>query len=80
MINVSTVNTGNENILRPHADKTYWLHPEEIVSQTLPELVNISSYKEIDLFKEKPDFNENYYLDHEAILKKWEKEMGTSRE
>ncbi len=75
MVNVSTVDTGNENLLRPNADKTYWLHPEEIVSKTLPELVSISSYKEIDLFKEKPDFDENYYLDHEAILKKWEKEM-----
>jgi hypothetical protein len=70
------VDTGNENLLRPNADKTYWLHPEEIVSQTLPELLNVSSYKEIDLFKEKPDFNETYYLDHQAILKKWEKEMG----
>lgn len=76
MSNVSTVDTGNENLLRPNADKTYWLHPDEIVSQTLPELVNISSYKEIDLFKENPDFDENYYLDHEAILKKWKNEMG----
>lgn len=80
VVNVSTVDTGNENLLRPNADKTYWLHPEEIVSQTLPELVSISSYKEIDLFKEKHDFDENYYLDHEAILKKWEKEMGSSNQ
>lgn len=76
MVNVSTVDTGNENLLRPNADRTYWLPPDEIVSQTLPELVNISSYKEISLFKKKPDFDENYYLDHEAILRKWEKEMG----
>jgi len=78
MVNVSTVDTGNENLLRPNADKTYWLHPDEIVSQTLPELVSISSYKEIDLFKEKPDFDNNYYLDHEAILRKWEREMDAS--
>jgi short-subunit dehydrogenase len=78
MVNVSTVDTGNENLLRPNADKTYWLHPEEIVSQTLIEIKNISSYKEIDLFKEKPDFKEDYYLNHEAILNKWEKEMGTT--
>lgn len=75
MVNVSTIDTGNENLLRPNADKTYWLNPDEIVSQTLPELASVSTYKEIDLFKEKPDFDENYYLDHEAILKKWEKEM-----
>jgi short-subunit dehydrogenase len=76
MVNVSTVDTGNENLLRPNADKTYWLDSGEIVSQVLPELVHVSSYKEIDLFKEKPDFDKNYYLDHEAILKKWEEEMG----
>lgn len=75
VVNVSTVDTGNENLLRPNADRTYWLHPDEIVSQTLPELVNVTLYKEINVFKNKPDFNENYYLDHEAILKKWEKEM-----
>lgn len=76
MVNVSTVDTGNENLLRPNADKTYWLSPEEIVSQTLFELASVSSYKEIDIFKEKPNFDQNYYLDHEAILKTWEKEMG----
>jgi len=76
VVNVTTVDTGNENDLRPHADKTYWLTPDEIVAKVLPELISLSTYKEIDMIKEKPDFDSNYYLDHEAILKKWKSEMG----
>jgi protoporphyrinogen oxidase len=76
VVDVSTVDTGNENDLRPHADKTYWLQPEEIVVKALPELMTLSTYKEIDVVKQKPDFNPDYYLDHEAILKKWKQEMG----
>jgi short-subunit dehydrogenase len=76
IVNVSTVDTGNENNLRPNADKTYWLKPSEIVVKVLPELMSLSAYKEIDVIKEKPGFDSNYYLDHEAILKKWETEMG----
>jgi NADP-dependent 3-hydroxy acid dehydrogenase YdfG len=78
IVNVSTVDTGNENHLRPHADKTYWLQPQEIALKTIPELISLSPYKEIDVYKEKPDFDPEYYLDHEAILKKWEEEMGIS--
>ena len=76
VVNVSTVDTGNESILRPLADKTYWLKPEEIVNKTLPLLGSIQTYTEIDVTKEKPDFDEKYYLDHGAILEKWHKEMG----
>lgn len=76
VVSVSTVDTGNENDLRPHADKTYWLKPQEIVAQTLPELTSLLSYKEIEVIKEKPNFDPHYYLDHEAILKKWQNEMG----
>ena len=76
MVNVTTVDTGNENLLRPNADKTYWLKPQEIVDRVLPELVVLSGYKEIDVIKEKPDFDEKYYIDHEALLEKWRTEMG----
>lgn len=75
VVNISTVDTGNENNLRPNATKTHWLQPSEIVVKVLPELINLSTYTEIDVIKEKPDFDPNYYLDHEAILKKWENEM-----
>jgi short-subunit dehydrogenase len=75
MANVSTVDTGNENLLRPNADKTYWLDPDEIVEKVLNELSGLSGYKEIDIFKVKPGFDQSYYLDHKAILSKWENEM-----
>ena len=75
VVNVSTVDTGNENLLRPNADKTYWLKTEEIVSRVLPELDILTSYKEIDIIKKKPEFDEAYYSDHEAILKKWRQEI-----
>jgi len=75
VVNVSTVDTGNENNLRPRADKTYWLDTVEIVATALPELYTLSGYKEIDVIKERPGFSKDYYLDHEAILKKWENEM-----
>ncbi|KND49286.1 MAG: hypothetical protein AB203_02725 [Parcubacteria bacterium C7867-008] len=75
MVNVSTVDTGNENLLRPNADKTYWLQPQEIVERVLPELSTLNGYKEIDVVKERPDFDEKYYIDHEALLGKWKREM-----
>ena len=77
MVNVTTVDTGNENLLRPNADKTYWLKTQEIVDRALPELAALSGYKEIDIIKEKPDFDVKYYIDHEALLEKWRTEMGT---
>lgn len=76
MVNVSTVDTGNENLLRPNADKTYWLNPQEIIERVLPELAALTGYREMEIIKKKPDFDENYYLDHEALLEKWRKEMG----
>lgn len=79
VVNVSTVDTGNENLLRPYADKTYWLQPKEIVSATLPALKNLTAYSEIDVIKNKPGFDGTYYLDHDAILEKWHREMGRKR-
>ena len=75
VVNVSTVDTGNENNLRPRADKTYWLDPREIVIAVFPKLFKLFGYDEVDIIKEQSGFSEGYYLDHEAILKKWENEM-----
>jgi short-subunit dehydrogenase len=76
VVNVSTVDTGNENTLRPNADKTYWLHPNEIAEKIIPELNSLNGYREIDIIKGKPDFEENYYIDHDKLLEKWRREMG----
>ncbi|PCI25094.1 hypothetical protein COB57_02650 [Candidatus Peregrinibacteria bacterium] len=76
-INVSTVTTGNENKLRPFANKKYWLKPEKIVKMSLSEIISgKSQFIELDIFEPCPHFQDTYYLDHEAIYSKWEKEMG----
>jgi hypothetical protein len=80
MVNVSTTDTGNENLLRPNADKRYWLKPEKIVQLTLPTLLgnSASSYEELDVFEPQPGFDaDTYYRNAETLLKKWRKEMGT---
>jgi len=76
-VNVSTIFTGNENKLRPFADKTYWLKPRKIVEESIKEIIfGKSGFIEIDVFEPDPDFKNDYYLDHGSIYKKWKKEMG----
>lgn len=80
-VNVSSVDTGNENKLRPHADKRYWLKPETIVSETTPILTSCpKGYREIDVYRPLPKFDSTYFLDHKKILRKWMREMGVSKE
>jgi len=75
-INVSTVDTGNENLLRPFADKSYWLEPEEIVIKSVKELLkDKKGWTEIDIYKHKPEFDPSYYHNTSIILKKWKREM-----
>jgi len=75
-VNVSTVDTGNENLLRPLADKSYWLKPDEIVKKSLIELLkNKKGYFEVEVYRHKPDFDTRYYRNTSAILRKWKKEM-----
>lgn len=79
MVNVSTTDTGNEKLLRPNADRTFWLKPEKIVQESLPILLVESApqYQEIDVFEAKPGFNpEHYYSNHQEVLSAWEKQMG----
>ena len=81
MVNVSTTDTGNENALRPNADKRYWLKPEKIARQSLPVLLSSSDsdYQELDIIEERPDFEPGeYYSDPQSVLKKWKREMGNS--
>lgn len=76
-VNVSSVNTGNENILRPFANKKYWLEPTKIVDETLPTLLgDLRGYKEISLYNPMPGFAETYFKNHQEILNKWLREMG----
>jgi len=79
IVNVSTTDTGNENALRPNADKTFWLQPKQIVDESLPILLADSgpSYQEFDVIQEKPGFDpEAYYENPDEVLAKWIREMG----
>ena len=76
-VNVSSVDTGNENKLRPYADKKFWLKPEKIVEKSMEFLLSdFKGYKEIDTYNPMPDFDTNYFHNNEKILRKWLKEMG----
>lgn len=82
-VNVSSVNTRNENNLRPNADRTYWLEPNEIVNDTLRLIIGDNQrddhelrYVETDVFKPRPDFDPNVYYSEEVVLERWKREMG----
>lgn len=76
-INVSSVKTGNEKKLRPYADTTYWLQPDEIVDDSSDALTrNRIRYMEIDMFKPIAGFNPAIYYSEEAVRERWMKEMG----
>lgn len=78
MVNVTTTDTGNENLLRPNADKRYWLKPEKIVAQSVPALFgdSLSFYQEIDVIEAQPGFDPDaYYRNHAAVRAKWLTEM-----
>lgn len=77
-VNVSTVDTYNENTIRPYADKTYWLKPDEIVDDSLQVILGQSRIRnlEMDIFKPMPGFDpEQYYLP-DNVLERWMREMG----
>ena len=76
IVNISSTQTTNEEKLRPYADKTHWLKPQEIVEQSIYyiEQKQIETYHEIEIIKPNPGF-QNYYKKTDAIYKKWMKEM-----
>jgi short-subunit dehydrogenase len=75
-VNVSTLNTRNENKLRPSPlNKEYWLSVEEVVVNSFEYILNPRSYIEIDIFKKFPNFTYDFYLNHEALFERWKKQM-----
>lgn len=76
-INVSTVDTENENELRPNADKTYWLKGLEIAQASLPFIIEQKngSWKQVDIFKESPFFQDGYYENLEEVRIRWAEQM-----
>lgn len=80
-INVSTTDTGNENILRPNVteeEKKYWLKPFTIVEESIETIESLlPMWKEIDIFVIMPGFSaEEYFGNNEIIKKKWMRQTG----
>lgn len=76
-INVSTTHTDNESVLRPHADRTYWLTPEEIADRSVSYLLNpVGRWQEIEIYKKAPWFTPGYYTNLPLVLERWKREMG----
>jgi hypothetical protein len=76
-INVSTTDTGNERNLRPHADRTFWLAPKEIVNSSIKTILSRkNNWSEINIYKPNPNFNPTWYTNHENVLERWKKQMG----
>lgn len=74
--NVSTVDTGNENELRPNPlEKENWLSVQEIVVNTIDEFDKKYSYLEIDLFRNSPNYTNDFFTSHSKILRRWLKQM-----
>ncbi|MCB9809168.1 NAD-dependent epimerase/dehydratase family protein [Candidatus Nomurabacteria bacterium] len=76
-INVTSTITESALAVRPFAETTYWLTPEEVVNESYSELITDSvGYNELDVIKYSPDYIEGYYEDNEALYQKWGKEVG----
>jgi hypothetical protein len=77
VFNVSSVNTENERNVRPYADTTHWLQPEEMLNRIKPFLFECPTekYLEVDIFNPMPDFDESWYTDHEGVVKRRMKQM-----
>lgn len=78
-INISSTITRAALQVRPHADLTYWLKPEEVVQCSIESLCrDETGFSEIEVFKSSPDFRPGYYEDPKALYEKWSHDTGTS--
>lgn len=76
-INVTSTITKSALAVRPYADTKYWLTPQEVVAQSMNELVGEhAGYKEIDIIKNLPNFIEGYYENNPMLYEKWSRETG----
>ncbi|NQZ85619.1 MAG: hypothetical protein HRU03_07915 [Nanoarchaeales archaeon] len=76
-VNVSTVDTGNENKLRPNPlDKKNWLTTDEVVTCSMPYILTCCGYVEIDVYKKVSGFSDDFYTNDVGVLSRWELQMG----
>ena len=80
-INVSTVDTGHENKLRPCAtkeEKAFWLTPDTIVERTINDIENPTvKFNEKDVYEDLPGFKpDEYFRNPEVVKERWMGMMG----
>lgn len=76
-VNLSSVETSNEQKTRPFADMKYWLKAQEIVTRSVPVIQNMQHpYQEIDIFNSSPNYHQSYYKDFDRLRDKWLREMN----
>lgn len=76
---LSTVRVPSERALRPCADDTYWLSPEQFAERVAPFLLAVprGRYIEVDVNNQMPGFDPyEQYADYEAVLNRWRHDMG----
>jgi hypothetical protein len=78
-VNITSMVTKSACSVRPFADLTHWLVPEEVVEQSIGTLMaHAVGFNEIEIIKRSPEFKEGYYEDAKALYEKWSRETGTN--
>jgi hypothetical protein len=76
-INITSTNIKGAFRVRPYADTTYWLTPQEVVDGSMHNLLSDDlGYKEMDIIKKDPNFVPSYYENNDLLYEKWSKETG----
>jgi NADP-dependent 3-hydroxy acid dehydrogenase YdfG len=76
-INITSTVTKSALKVRPNADITYWLTPQEVVEQSFDRIINRTvGYNEFDIVKKSPKYVANYYENSLLLYKKWSRETG----
>ncbi len=76
-INITSTITDSALAVRPHANTKDWLTPEEVVKNSVAELLSSRpEYKEIDIIKFSKNFVKGYYENHKSLYEKWSFETG----
>ncbi|MFZ4648795.1 MAG: hypothetical protein ACOYMB_04180 [Patescibacteria group bacterium] len=76
-VNITSTITRSACLTRPFADTRYWLTPQEVVSESIEEIIfGKARYKEISIIKPSPDFTEDYYRSDKMLYEKWSEETG----
>lgn len=74
VVNISSTVTKSALMIRPYSDTEFWLSPEEVFEFSIEKLLEKNrSYKEEDIYKSNPEFDETYYYDYPRIFKRWRK-------